>query len=310
MTNMSLSVIIPSLESPLIDEVVRRVQQQTRPPSEIIVVGRDTAGKLDRVEGIRFVDTGQAINPAAARNRGAALATGDILCFIDSDCLASENWLERLAAHHEEGAQIVGGGVALPSKSNYWTMCDNLACFADFIDCTEPGERPYLPSLNLSIRRTIFQEMGGFDERFISGEDTDLSFRLRRQDYTLQFEPQAAATHCPPRSTLKDVWLHARGFGTNYFLLQERYGDIIGLSLRAAVCDTRWQAVLLLPLLALSDMLLFSYSNPSLMRYWYAFPGVMIARAGWYVGLIFHQDRVYEEAEEPPQEERQPDGKD
>jgi GT2 family glycosyltransferase len=289
----TVSVVIPSLHSPIIDQVVDSLRAQTCPPLEIIVVGMDRAGRLEGRADVRFVDTGLPISPAAARNAGARLAQGDLLCFLDADCLAAPDWIEHMIARHQDGAQVVVGGVALP-PSGYWTLCDNLAMLADFMEWSPPGTRAHLPSLNFSIRRAVFDSVGGFDERFnrLAGEDTDLSFRLRRQGYTLLFEPRARITHCPPRNRVRQVWVRFHLFGATYPSLQQLHGDLIGPSLRVTLCR-HWPllAVPLSPFLALLDSFGFYKRNPALLRYWYALPGIMLARLAWYTGMIFGADR-------------------
>lgn len=290
---LTASVIIPSLHSPIIDRVVDSLRTQTCPPLEIIVVGLDRAGRLDGRTDLRFVDTGRPISPAAARNAGAKLARGDIYCFIDADCLAAPDWIERMVARHEDGAQVVGGGVALP-RSGYWTLCDNLAVLADFMEWSPVGTRAHLPSLNFSIRRALFESIGGFDERFnrLAGEDTDLSFRLRRQGHTLLFDPRARITHCPPRNRMRQMWARFHLFGATYPILQRQHGDLIGTSLRVTLGQRwPWLAVLLSPFLALLDSLAFYKRNPALLHYWYALPGITLARLAWYIGMIFGADR-------------------
>jgi GT2 family glycosyltransferase len=292
---LTVSIVIPSLHSPIIDRVVDRLHAQTCSPLEIIVVGMDRAGRLDGRTDMRFIDTGRPINPAAARNAGAKLARGEICCFIDADCLAAPDWIERIVARHAQGAQVVGGGVALP-RSGYWTLCDNLAGLADFMEWSPAGERTHLPSLNFSIRRALFESLGGFDERFTrpAGEDTDLCFRLRRQGYTLLFEPRARVTHCPPRNSIRQMWAHFHMFGATYLILQQQYAELIGRSLRVALCqDFPWLALILAPFLAMLDSITFYRRNLALLRYWYALPGIALARLAWYIGLTFGSDRFF-----------------
>jgi glycosyltransferase involved in cell wall biosynthesis len=292
---LTVSVIIPSLHSPLIDRVVDSVRAQTCAALEIIVVGMDRAGLLAGRTDVCFVDTGRPISPAAARNAGAAQARGDICCFIDADCLAAPDWIEQIIARHAAGAQVVGGGVALP-RAGYWTLCDNLAGLADFMEWSPAGTRAHLPSLNFSIRRALFESLGGFDQRFTrpSGEDTDLCFRLRRQGHALLFEPRARVTHCPPRTSVRHMWAHFHMFGATYLILQQQNGDLIGCSLRVVLCQRwPWLAVILAPLLALLDSITFYRRNPALARYWYALPGITLARLAWYIGLAFGADRFF-----------------
>jgi glycosyltransferase involved in cell wall biosynthesis len=275
--------------------VVDSLRAQTCPPQEIIVVGMDGAGRLAGRTDLRFVETLRPLNPAAARNAGAKLAQGDICCFTDADCLAAPDWIERIVARHAQGALVVGGGVALP-RSGYWTLCDNLAGLADFMEWSPAGQRAHLPSLNFSIRRALFDSIGGFDERFTrpAGEDTDLCFRLRRQGHTLLFEPRARVTHCPPRNSLGHMCAHFHMFGATYPILQQQYADLIGRSLKVALCQRfPWLAIVLAPFLALLDSLTFYLRNPALLRYWYALPGIVLARLAWYAGLTFGSDRFF-----------------
>ena len=54
-------------------------------------------------------------DPAAARNRGAAMATGDPLVFLDADRIAGIGWLDAILQAHDRGAMVVGGSLDLPT---------------------------------------------------------------------------------------------------------------------------------------------------------------------------------------------------
>jgi GT2 family glycosyltransferase len=296
--NITTSVIIPSLNSPIINRVIASVKEQLPAPNEIIVVGRDDPALLADRSGIHFLETATPISAPAARNRGAAVATGEVLCFLDSDCLPSPEWLRKLIARYQRGAGIVGGGVILPPQHTYWHLCDNLAVFADFLSIAQPGERPFLPSLNFSIRRSIFETIGGFDEDFVpSGEDVDLCLRLRRRGYQLFFEPAATVTHESARDSFELMWERFRTFGGGYVAIQQRHEDVIGSSLRYNISLRAPQITYLAsPLLALIDSLLFYQRTPRLWRYWHALPGIVAARLAWYVGLVRQPKGEEEEA--------------
>jgi GT2 family glycosyltransferase len=293
---LSVSVIIPILDSPLVTHAIARLKRQTYQLAEIIVVGRDTLDQIDRRDAsVIFIDTIRSMSSAEARNWGACLAKGDILCFLDPDGLAEPDWLERLMACHARGEVVVGGGVVAP-RSGYWTLCDNLLGFIDFLDSTPAGARAYLPTLNFSIRRSLFWDFGGFDETFVlhAGQDTDLSFRLRRNGYRLWFEPRARVVHCSSRDSIADVRAHLYLYGASYRYLERGNRDVIdGRSLRVSLC--RWAprlALFLSPLLAALDSLLYFANRPSLRQHWYALPGIAVARQAWYMGLIFGPEQV------------------
>src|SRR5262245_42035112 len=116
-----ISVIIPARnEAAFIPRVVQAVIDQ-RPAGvdlEVIVVddgATDGTADAARGAGARVLELqGAGGNPAAARNRGAAAATGDPLIFLDSDCVPAAGWLSALLAAHERGATVVGGALDLP----------------------------------------------------------------------------------------------------------------------------------------------------------------------------------------------------
>lgn len=282
---LRVSVVIPNLHSPLIGEVLAALRVQTYPPVEICVVGQDRFGLIQSDQMVRFLETPRPISPARARNLGAWNASGDILLFLDSDCLAAPDVIERLMARHRDGAKVVGGSVAIESNK-YWIVCDNLLVFASVLSSEPAGARPDLPSLNFSIDRQLFIELGGFDERFpyAAGEDTDLCLRLRRRGYTNDFEPSASIRHRPQRASARAVWNHLRMFGRVHYDLQERYPDLLP-SLLARI-DPRFAGMLiaLAPLLAILDIMLLFVRQPALRRYPLALFGMVWGKIGWYVG--------------------------
>src|SRR3954469_12958888 len=115
-----VSVIIPARnEAESIASVIHAVQGSA--PSgvrlEIIVVddgSSDNTAAVARAAGGQTLELGHSSdggNPARARNRGAAIAEGDPLVFLDADCTPSVRWLPELLAAHDAGKQVVGGSL-------------------------------------------------------------------------------------------------------------------------------------------------------------------------------------------------------
>jgi lipopolysaccharide/colanic/teichoic acid biosynthesis glycosyltransferase/glycosyltransferase involved in cell wall biosynthesis len=154
--------------------------------------------------------------PAAARNAGAQIATGELLAFTDADCVPSPTWLNDLIQpfHNPDVAGVKGAYrthqvtliprfVQLEYEYKYARM--RTQTNIDFID-----------TYSAAYRREIFIQNGGFDEsfRYPSVEDQEFSFRLARKGYRMVFEPAAVVFHYHDR-TLSEYL--QRKFGIGYW---------------------------------------------------------------------------------------------
>ena len=132
--------------------------------------------------------------PAAARNRGVDRASGDILAFIDDDCVPEPGWPWPLVNRLGREPPAVGGvgGRVLPLSDG------RVSRYMTFHRILEPPPScSYLVTANCAYRRVAFEAVGGFDEtiRRPGGEDPDLAFRVRARGYRLAFEPSAIVRH-------------------------------------------------------------------------------------------------------------------
>ncbi|MEN9938597.1 MAG: hypothetical protein RLZZ387_5176 [Chloroflexota bacterium] len=283
--NPSLSIIIPNLHSPLIAEVVHAAEHQTVPACEIIVIGQDRHSLTP--PPARFIRTERPLSAAAARNLGARHASGDYLLFLDADCIAAPDLVERLLARHIEGRDVIGGGVVV-EPSGYWTDCDNLLIFAPFLAESLAGPRDELPSLNLSISHELFAALNGFDERFAgaAGEDTDFCLRLRAAGHQLFFAPEARIAHRPSRSTAHAVWSHLRAYGRAYYRIQRDHPALVWSPLARLPRPLAGAVLAASPVLALADAIALMRRHPAVARRPWALPGIAWAKIGWYWGAV------------------------
>ena len=169
-----VSVVIPARnEARSIASVIHAVQA-SRPAGlalEIIVVDDgstdDTVG-VARAAGVRILELGpnpDGGNPARARNRGAAIAQGDPIVFLDADCTPAAGWLARLLAAHEAGRQVVGGSLDLPRHLPASARCDYYCGWYHVHSARRAGVVPNHPPGNLSVRRQLFADSVGFTEQ-------------------------------------------------------------------------------------------------------------------------------------------------
>ena len=239
------------------------------------------------VKRVHFDRSEYPLSPAKARNRGVSQTTGQVIAFIDADCIAHPDWLATLVDRFSDPqVNIVGGGIAF-EDNNYWTLSDNLSMFYEYYVHHPPGERGQLASLNLAIRRWVFEQAGGFDERYPlpSGEDADLTIRIRRMGFHLYFEPRAVVLHVPPRYGLWALLRHGYFQGKYSTKVDHRHHADQGVPwpLRS-----RLGLALSALFLAGGATLRIYTVYPNLRRFWYTAPAVYLAKISWCLGAITH----------------------
>jgi glycosyltransferase involved in cell wall biosynthesis len=282
---VKFSVIIPNLNSPVIDQTIAALEQQDFriDDYEVIIVGRDDSSLIIPSNKIQIDITERSYGPAEARNRGTKKARGEVLVFLDADCIPSPGWLTAIE-HVLKDPSIhgVGGGVQL-GKGNYWLVADNFAIFHDFLSVHAPGEVRQFPSLNLAIRQEAFNHVRGFDESYPypAGEDFDLTYRMSQEGYKLYFEPKACVVHQPERNSLKGLWKHSYIQGKYSTKVDSRYADQVGLP---KWIRGKWQLRLLSPVLAIGITLRIFLKTPQSSQYCYTMPAVFVSKVAWCLG--------------------------
>ena len=235
MSGLSLLTIVKGRREHL-ENLLRGVALQRRAPDEVIVVfmNEEPSDKLPdpgcKIYLESHFDPQNPLPLAAARNRAAGLAAGQILAFLDVDCIPAPDYLEQLekAVRQTHGlvmgdVRYLGAGDATPP----WTP-DQLEARAQ-----PHPRRPLLPadrdlislpyhlfwSLSFGLRATDFARLGGFDRGYhgYGGEDTDFSFSARKVRLPL-FACRARAYHqfhpsySPPFNHLEDIVANAERF--------------------------------------------------------------------------------------------------
>lgn len=217
-----ISVVVPvgGVDDPLAEQLEALVGQDTERAYEVVLAlnspDADTRRTLDEVVArlddprVRVVDATARRGAAHARNVGAREARGDLLAFCDADDVAQPGWLEGMVSalrdHDAVGGRLVDFGLSgRQAAMRPPATPDTLPTFLGV---------PYIVSASLALSRDLFDEVGGFDEELVRGEDIALSWSLLDADRSLGFAPDATIMyrHRPGLSGfVKQHYLYGQG---------------------------------------------------------------------------------------------------
>ena len=182
-------------------------------PYEIIVgddMSKDATRKIERlIPGVvvnqNKTDHGFLVNC----NRAAQKARGEYLVFLNNDTRVHEEWLSSMLdlMESDAGIGLVGSKLIYPdgtlqeaggiiwSDGNGWNYGRNQA--AEQPEYNYVKEADYISGASIMIRKGLWEEIGGFDERYkpAYNEDSDLAFEVRKRGYKVMYQPKSVVTH-------------------------------------------------------------------------------------------------------------------
>lgn len=216
-SDIRFSFILPALnEEACIGACIGSIQAQTERPHEIIVSDNgctDHTVAIARQLGCAVVCE-ERPGPSHARNRGAAAASGDVLCFIDVDGTLTPGWLR--AAQRAFAAPDVGvaSGPSIyvhrsPLKWLWYNLYTAGVSGASVLSSLNRGRMVFAGN-NLAIRRELFATLGGYEP--VIGEGMWLSQRFWGQ-----------STYRGVFCAGMILWNSPRGFEHHGFLRTLRY---------------------------------------------------------------------------------------
>ena len=209
-----VSIIIPVYDRDRFTyNCLRSIANHLDVPAEIIVVddgsSEDTVQFLRSIAGVRWIRNEHNIGYVASCNRGAAVARGSSLLFLNNDTLIQPGWLSTLLTRKKSDSTIgaVGSLLVYPNRviseagaiiwrdGSGWNFgrgfCEDDPASAYVRDVD------YCSGASLLVDRAKFFEIGGFDERYAPAyyEDADLCFALRKEGLRTVFEPRSVVVH-------------------------------------------------------------------------------------------------------------------
>jgi len=197
--NKLISVIIPNYNgSSTIATCLQALYSSRHENFEVIVVddcSTDNSVEIIQRFPCKLIRLNERSGSSKARNTGAQQSAGEVLFFIDADCIVQENTLAVVGIIAEGLDHSVYGGTYTPVAydDNFYSTFQSL-----FINYSETRREvpDYIASHAMVIGRETFNGSGGFAEDFLPIlEDVEFSHRLRRSGITLIMNPAILVSH-------------------------------------------------------------------------------------------------------------------
>lgn len=169
-----------------------------------------TAALLEKYKGrIGIINNRVNRNFSGACNQGAEKATGRVIIFLNNDTMVQNGWWQPMVSRIEDDETIgVCGNLQIFPDNNrvhhagiYFDSAGQPRHYLENVDIQDPRvhyQRDFsaVTGACLAIRRSLFREMGGFDEEYRNGyEDIDLCLRLKDQGYRIVYVPESRIWH-------------------------------------------------------------------------------------------------------------------
>jgi GT2 family glycosyltransferase len=207
-------------------ECLGRLGALRYPDFETIVVcdgSTDRSAQIAQEHGAHVIQTAHR-GLSHARNVGISTATGEIVAFLDDDAYPDADWLHYLAAAFQDERYAGVGGPNIPPDDDGATAdCVAAAPGGPIHVLISDREAEHVPGCNMAFRRSVLEQIGGFDERFrVAGDDVDLCWRLQKAGQLLGFSAGAVVMH-RRRDSIRRYLRQQYGYGKAEALLERKW---------------------------------------------------------------------------------------
>ncbi len=221
-------IIITFNRAALLERTLAGLTRQTRRVDEVIVVDNGPTPDTERVASsftARYVPEPRR-GYGYARNRGLAEARGDVIYFLDDDCVPEPDWADVLWSVLHSGEADLASGSRTPGQPGLAARLEYLSTDGPVLSpALTAGPARHLSTSNLILRREVVAKTGCFDATLSMCEDRDYTTRARKLGFRLRYEPQARVTHYPAIHDVSEYLAKMRHYGTGTSQYFRRWRD-------------------------------------------------------------------------------------
>jgi len=203
--NKKVTIIIPAFnEEEFLPSCLNSISNLNYPKNdiELIVVDNgstDSTRKIAESYGAKVL-CDSSLNVSGLRNLGVSESTGEIITFVDADCIVTEEWLNNASIYFEDLNVAAWGGPPLPPENSTWVQ---KTWFLVRQKGNQVQDVDWLESMNLFIRREQFITIGGFDKSLVTCEDVDFSYRISKHGKIVS-DGRIEVVHLGEAATVKE----------------------------------------------------------------------------------------------------------
>jgi len=228
---MKISIISPVYENKRsLDKFLQSVEAAINSLSaerEVLIVDDGSSSDMrvvtDKYTFVKYVKLPQNAGPAIARNTGAEAAGGDYLIFFDSDVMLKKDTLKLFESSFKSGEDIVVGEYDKePIEKGFFPR------FKAIMTKSWTPKTKYVSVFALraaGIKKSIFNDIGGFDQKIKSASVEDFEFgdRLLGKGYKIAYNPDILVYHHHPSFKKQFKLFYERSRDLTKLLIERRF---------------------------------------------------------------------------------------
>jgi len=208
---------------------------------EVIVMDNgsndDVAASLAFYSGIKGRHNDENLGFPKAVNQGVSLASGEYVCIMNNDIVVAGNWIDLLIDHIEKGHADIVGPITNESSGKQARLVKIYRNYEELeitarevaeVNQARFTEVGWLIGFLMVCPRTIFEKLGGFDERYKMGnwEDIDFCYSAKQAGYTLAIAEDVYVHHFGTASFKEDIIGYRKLLKDNQVLFEEKWGKV------------------------------------------------------------------------------------